>query len=393
LQVRIPDIGVFVDGGFVDHLFRRQGGGPGIDHPKQEQAVPGGNVAHIPDRIKVGVHGVAKGVPQRPGPDHRPHHIGAISHAPAAEGLAEVFLMFFQPRVGGHIEETENPHRGVNQETPRIGSRILGLALKQVVHRDKYITHVGEEIAHPEFYRVRKRRIVALGHRLQHRFVQAFIEGEHGAVEALPRIPGILSRSAAPQNEQGRQQQGKGSCGLLGDFSIHDVSFVSVQAPGALLFFRRIRSFGRLVEEELANQLLQHHGGLSLGNGVPGGQHLFIAPHIQAHVLLPQQTGSQDGGKRVLGEFVAGIHIQGHHRLVALGIKADSGDAAHQHPGAFHRSPDLEPADVIKFGLELVSLGEIGAGQVAYPQGEENQGKKADDDEHTDPQVEYFAIH
>src|SRR5690606_40382918 len=52
------------------------------------------------------------------------------------------------------------------------------------------IAEVAEDIAHTGAYRLRREVAVGIGHRLQQRAVDGFVEGEHAAVIAFPGISG-----------------------------------------------------------------------------------------------------------------------------------------------------------------------------------------------------------
>jgi len=68
-----------------------------------------------------------------------------------------------------------------------------------------------------------------------------------------------------------------------------------------------IRTLGRLAEEELADQFLQHDGRLRLGDRVARIQRLFFPPDVEADVLLAEQTGRQDRGEGIFRKTIARI--------------------------------------------------------------------------------------
>src|SRR5687768_14334072 len=93
----------------------------------------------------------------------------------------------------------------------------------------------------------------------------------------------------------------------------------------------RLLALGSLVEEELADEVLQHHRGLREAQPVAALQHHAVAAGLQADVLLAEDARSEDLRRGVARELVAGVEVHRHDRLVALVVEADVLDAADHH--------------------------------------------------------------
>src|SRR5258706_15941815 len=113
----------------------------------------------------------------------------------------------------------------------------------------------------------------------------------------------------------------------------------------------------RLAEQELADELLQHHRRLRDGDAISRGELLVVAAGVEADVGLAQQARGEDRRGGVLGKRVALVEREGHARLVALVVEVDVGHAAHEHAGAAHRAAHLQAADVVEARLDAVGLG------------------------------------
>src|SRR5512140_2687727 len=76
---------------------------------------------------------------------------------------------------------------------------------------------------------------------------------------------------------------------------------------GRSLSFLRVRSrrgiaLCGLVEQELADQVLEHHGRLGSGNGIPCRQVLVVGAGLDAEVLLAQEAAGENLHRAVLGK-------------------------------------------------------------------------------------------
>jgi hypothetical protein len=111
--------------------------------------------------------------------------------------------MLDEPHFAGHVEGAANADRAVDEHPTDVGDRLLALALQQVVHCRPRIPEIAEEVADDHLHRQRSRGIVALRHRFDDH-VQTFIDREHGPVETLERIPGVVGRrrTAAGSNHR-----------------------------------------------------------------------------------------------------------------------------------------------------------------------------------------------
>ena len=70
-------------------------------------------------------------------------------------------------------------------------SAALKLPLQQIVHQDHRRFDICKKIADPFADKFRRHEIIGLGHRLQDREVEYFVEDEDGPVERLQRIVDI----------------------------------------------------------------------------------------------------------------------------------------------------------------------------------------------------------
>src|SRR5512134_4055285 len=91
---------------------------------------------------------------------------------------------------------------------------------------------------------------------------------------------------------------------------------------------------GGLVEQELANQILEHHRRLREAQPVAVLEHHAVAAGLEPDVLLAEDSRSEDLGGGVARKLVAGIDRQRHHRLIGLIVEADVGDPPHDHARA-----------------------------------------------------------
>src|SRR5688572_6869787 len=148
-----------------------------------------------------------------------------------------------------------------------------------------------------------------------------------------------------------------------------------------------------LAEQELADELLQHHGRLADLDAVARGEHLLVPARFQPDVGLAEQARGEDRRGRVLGELVALVERERDTRLVALVVEVDLVYAAHEHAGAAHRAAHLEAADVVEAHLDGVGLrGALGA-EVADLEGEDQQRGETRRHEGAEPQVYRRSFH
>jgi hypothetical protein len=103
----------------------------------------------------------------------------------------------------GDIDDAEETHGGIDQDATGIRGGLGRLALKQVVHADHQVGDVREEVGHAGLQRRGQHGLVAGRDRFDDDFVEAFVEAEHGAVEALDRILRVSARGAAAQQAGG----------------------------------------------------------------------------------------------------------------------------------------------------------------------------------------------
>src|SRR6185436_20583710 len=88
-----------------------------------------------------------------------------------------------------------------------------------------------------------------------------------------------------------------------------------------------VLAFRSLVEQKLADQVLQHHRRLREADAVALLQHHAVTAGLEAHVLLAENARGQDLGGGVARELVAEVDRHRDDRLVAFGVEADGGDA------------------------------------------------------------------
>jgi hypothetical protein len=150
--------------------------------------------------------------------EYRQHEIWIARRAPYRECLAGIFFMMREAPVGGGIEQADDAHRGVDDET---GARLVGalhLALEHVVHGRPRQAQIGERHMDPFAGRVRHAGAVPPRHRLDEHLVEEAVDLENIAIGRLERIArlfdlgdlirGVLNH-AASDGEQGRQDAGE----------------------------------------------------------------------------------------------------------------------------------------------------------------------------------------
>ena len=160
LEIAIADVGILVQRRFVDHLVGRQQVGTVVHRPQGEQDIAAVACAEMGKRISGHVEHEAHGITCGARPEHGDHHIGAAADTPAAEGLAEILVMLFQPDVRGDIEGAEYADRGIDHYPAQIADRLRALALQQIVHADEEIFDIAEEIGDAGSDRGRQHRLV-----------------------------------------------------------------------------------------------------------------------------------------------------------------------------------------------------------------------------------------
>src|SRR5204862_6313034 len=90
----------------------------------------------------------------------------------------------------------------------------------------------------------------------------------------------------------------------------------ALRSPGASL--RRFPGrFGRLAEQELADEVLEHHRRLGQAQAVAVLQHHAVASGLEPDVLLAAESRGVDLGGRVARKLLSGVAVDGGERLVA----------------------------------------------------------------------------
>src|SRR5262249_27350838 len=148
-----------------------------------------------------------------------------------------------------------------------------------------------------------------------------------------------------------------------------------------------------LLEQELADQFLDHHGRLRLGDPIAIGQHLRIAARIEPDVDLSEQSRGIDRGDGVPAELVLIVDTHGYHGIVGLGVEAHLLDPSDDHAGGLHRRPQLQAADVLEVRFDTVARRPVERQQISYLEGEEQNGAEADRHENAHPEVDRGAVH
>src|SRR5207248_5461082 len=138
------------------------------------------------------------------------------------------------------------------------------------------------------------------------------------------RASGVSCANAAAGRRSARHiARMRNMAGNLWDFGEPDSTSTRGPRSGALF----LRLFLRLAEEELPDELLEHHCRLRDGDAVAGGELLVVAARVEPDVGLAQQPGREDGGARVLGPAVALVESEHDGRLEVRVVEADLGHA------------------------------------------------------------------
>src|SRR5258708_37010155 len=95
-------------------------------------------------------------------------------------------------------------------------------------------------------------------------------------------------------------------------------------------------ALSRLVEQELADQVLEHDRRLREAQTVAVLQHHAVAARFEPDVLLAEDPGGEDLRRRIARELVLVAEIDGDDGLVGLVVEADVGYPTDHHAGALH---------------------------------------------------------
>ena len=148
----------------------------------------------------------------------------------------------------------------------------------------------------------------ALAHQLRHDFDVAFDNGLHHVLSTTS----CTSNIARFHGSNGSTCDG--AARAAGEQPPAATSAQRAAARPCSCFICRLRR--RLVEQELADQLLQHDRRLRLGDAAAVGEHLRVAARIEADVHLAEQARGEDRRDRVGRELVALVDAHRHDRLV-----------------------------------------------------------------------------
>ena len=160
-----------------------------------------------PHRVEIAVNQRTDRLANIRRPQNRQHQIGAGIKTPLAEGLAKVAVVPFQAGFAGDIETTQQSDGRIDQYPAGVGHRIDHLALQKAVDADENVVDVGKHIADTIARRFRHHRLVAGRDRSEERVIDAFVEAEHGAIEAFKRIAGRGRRCASASERRHQQEQ------------------------------------------------------------------------------------------------------------------------------------------------------------------------------------------
>src|SRR5688500_3336365 len=142
--------------------------------------------ADLPHRIRIHVDPGPQAVAQRARAQQRQDEIGSGPGAPAAEGLAEILVMFLVAPLGGDVVDAEQAERAVKRKARPVVDAVGELALQKIVHPDQRVGEVGEEVADAHADLLVQHLDISARHRPRQPVVEGLVEAVHAAVHALP---------------------------------------------------------------------------------------------------------------------------------------------------------------------------------------------------------------
>ncbi len=122
-------------------------------------------------------------------------------------------------------------------------------------------------------------------------------------------------------------------------------------------------------------------------------EHLRVAARVETHVDLAEQARREDRRDRVFRELVTAVDLQRHDRPVGLRIELDLLDAADDDACRLDRRSQLESADIVERGDEVIPGRVAERQEVADLERQEDDRADAHRHEHTHPQVQRRAVH
>src|SRR5438445_7892825 len=197
LQVGVALEYVLVERRLLQDAARVQQIGAHADQAQRDRGIAQPDRPEIADRIGIDVSRGSDAVAQRARAQNREHEIGTVANAPAAPGLAEILVVLFDPHVGGHVVNAQQPEGAVEGEARPVLHAVLELALQQVVDADEKSADVGQDIAHPAADLLVHGIAISRRHRLGARLVDGLVELVDAAVEAFERIAWIAVHGGA----------------------------------------------------------------------------------------------------------------------------------------------------------------------------------------------------
>src|SRR6266852_863428 len=197
LQVGVALECVLVERRLLQDAARLQQIGAHIDQAQRDRGIAQPDRPEIADRIGIEVGRGSDAVAHRARAQNRQHEVGTVGNAPAAQGLAEIFVVLLDPHVGRHIVNAQQPDGAVESEARPVLHAVLELALQQVVDADEKVGDVGKEIAHPVADLLVQQIAISRRHRLGDRLVDGLVEFVDTAVESFERIAWIAVRGRA----------------------------------------------------------------------------------------------------------------------------------------------------------------------------------------------------
>ena len=196
LQIGVTREAVFVQRHGFDHFVGLQQPGALVHGPQGVERVARGHMLNL-TRHRAGrpvgyqAHAVAHAGRAKEGNDK----VRPTGHMPARQGQAKVLLVARHARLSGNVEQTAKAQHGVDGDAHQAVVGPFPLELQQVVDQRPHVSNVGAGIAHARAHRRGHHVGIDRSHRLEHSFVQAFVEAKHGAVVRLPGV--VLGRDMA----------------------------------------------------------------------------------------------------------------------------------------------------------------------------------------------------
>src|SRR5579859_3594095 len=210
LEISVALEHVLVERGLLQNAARVEQVGPQLSKPDAPQAVLQVIGPHITQRIGVDVDARADAIAQVARAEERQHDVRARRRAPAAEGLAEIFVVLLVSHIRGNVVQAEEPYSGIKRKARPIADTVLEFPLQEIVHADEGVGEVAEEVTHALAYLGRHDLLVSRGHRPRDRGVDLVVELVDAAVQRFPRIARVALGGAGAArgraHERGEQQ-------------------------------------------------------------------------------------------------------------------------------------------------------------------------------------------